>query len=58
MVNTSNVTESFCLWPVASEDLIAEVVDLALHGDFEVRSLKSKIKPADPGEERGDGLGG
>jgi hypothetical protein len=57
MIKSSNVSESLCVWPMASQDLVAEVVDLALHGDFEVRSLKSKIKPPDARKERSDGLG-
>jgi hypothetical protein len=47
MLQSSNVTESFCLWPMPLQDLIAEIVDLALHREFEASSLESKVKAAD-----------
>jgi hypothetical protein len=43
MLQSSNIVESLCLWPVPFQDLIAEVVDFALHRDFEACSLESKI---------------
>ena len=39
------------VWPVLAQNIPAERLDLAMKAQFEARTLKAKVKPANAGKE-------
>ena len=54
MVHLSNISGPGDIGPVSFQDLVTEIIKLALVDNVEAGSLKTKVKPPDAREERGE----